>query len=354
MPDTHPPADTRRPGIKRVASDLLRDAARMSWRLFKVMVPVSIAVRLLAQFGLIEQLGDILSPLMHVVGLPGKMGLVWATTLVTTIYGGMAAYAAMSFEPTVTTAQITILGTMMLIAHALPLESGICRQAGPRLRVMVALRLVAALLAGWLLHLLYSATGWHSEPARMLFGGDAPTADTWGAWALKTGRQLGMIFLIILALLVLLRVLARLGITRLLIALLRPVLRLLGISEHGAPLTIIGMTLGLSYGGGLIIEEARSGRLKPRDVLFGLALMSIAHSLIEDTLLLTSLGARALGTLWMRLAVALVLTALLVQIVRRLPDRLFYAHLFVKRYAHGAPQDTEPPAGETDGSQNPS
>ena len=104
-------------------------------------------------------------------------------------------------------------------------------------------------------------------------------------------------FLIILALLILMRVLERLGITALLTRLLRPVLTLLGISERAAPLAIIGMTLGLTYGGGLIIQEARAGHLSRHDVFCALALLGICHSFIEDTLLMVVIGGHLSGTL---------------------------------------------------------
>ena len=38
---------------------------------------------------------------------------------------------------------------------------------------------------------------------------------------------------------------------------LRPVLKLIGIGPKASAITVIGLTMGLSYGGGLIINEAR-------------------------------------------------------------------------------------------------
>ena len=49
--------------------------------------------------------------------------------------------------------------------------------------------------------------------------------------------------------------------------LLEPALKVLGMSKNAAPITMIGMTLGLAYGGGLIIKEAKSGILSKKDAI---------------------------------------------------------------------------------------
>ena len=105
--------------------------------------------------------------------------------------------------------------------------------------------------------------------------------------------------------------------------LLAPVLRLLGMSRNAAPVTIVGMTLGLTLGGGLIIQEARSGRLEKRDVFFSITLMGLCHSLIEDPLLMMALGAHLSGTLWARLLFALLAIFLLVNLLRYVPEKTF-------------------------------
>jgi hypothetical protein len=89
------------------------------------------------------------------------------------------------------------------------------------------------------------------------------------------------------------------------------------------PTTVIGMTLGLSYGGGLIIQEARSGRLSKHDVFFSLALLSICHSIVEDTLLMMVIGGHLSGILWARVLFSLLIIFLLVRIIRKIPEPTF-------------------------------
>jgi len=281
-------------------------------------------------------LGKLLAPVMSVVGLPGEMGLVWATAMVANIYGGLVVFAAVAPGLNVTVAQVSVLATMILVAHTLPIELRIAQKAGPRLRFMGTLRFGGALLLGFLLHQVYSVGGLLQTPARMLL---TPAEEaTWLRWAIGQGRLIGYIFAVILALLVLMRLLKWLGVTGLLCRMLSPVLRLLGMSEQAAPITIIGMVLGLSFGGGLIIQEARSGGLGKRDVFYSLALMGLAHSLIEDTLLMAALGAHWSATLLGRLVFAVVVVFLLVKLLSLVSDRTFDRMFF--RTARPSPNPT--------------
>ena len=51
---------------------------------------------------------------------------------------------------------------------------------------------------------------------------------------------------------------------------LKPGLRFLGMSKNAAILPIIGMTLGLAYGGGLIVKEAKSKLISKKDVFLSI------------------------------------------------------------------------------------
>lgn len=313
--------------LTSLLGDCLRQAGKTSYALFRIIVPIAIGVRLLELTGIIDLLGRLLAPVMTLVGLPGSMGLVWATTLVTNIYGGMVVFAGVAPDAGLTVAQVTVLATMMLIAHAIPVEASIARQAGTSFRAMVALRVVGALVAGMLLNLTYTLTATLQQPNLALWN-PPPRDPSWLGWATGEARNLAYIFLIILVLLILMRLLERLGIINGLTRLLRPVLTLLGISDRAAPLAIIGMTLGLTYGGGLIIQEARAGHLSRHDVFCALALLGICHSFIEDTLLMVVIGGHLSGTLVGRTVFALLVTWLVARLLQRLPetarDRWFF------------------------------
>ncbi len=308
---------------------LLRDAAKVSWSLFKIMIPVVIVTKILKELGAVDLLGQVLAPVMQLVGLPGELGLVWATAMVTNIYGGMAAFGTIGTGLELTTAQVTVLMSMILFAHGLPVELRIAQKAGPRLRFTALLRVGCALVFGVLFSRTCLALDWLQQPNTALW--QPPAGDPgWLAWALGQVKSLALIFVIILGLLLLLRVLDRLGFNRLLSVILSPLLRLMGMSSKAAPITVIGMTLGLSYGGGLIIRESQSGRMSRRDVLLTMALLSICHSLIEDTLLMAAAGAHHAGILWGRAVFSILVIAVMSRILALLPQRFVTKHIHVE------------------------
>ena len=141
-------------------------------------------------------------------------------------------------------------------------------------------------------------------------------------------RNMLSIFLIILCLMTMLRILKKAGITDLMTRLLEPILSLLGMGRQAAPITIIGMTLGLSYGGGLIIREAKNGGLSRRDLFCSLALMGLCHGLVEDTLIMMLLGGHLSGLLWGRLVFSLLAIFLIGKLIQRLPASVCDRYLF--------------------------
>lgn len=307
--------------------ELFGSALRTSYTLFKIILPVSIIARLLQEWGLIDYIGIFLTPVMKIVGLPGEMSLVWAASMFTNLYGGMIVFASLAPELELTVAQVSVLGTMILVAHSLPVELMIAKKAGARLPVILTIRVLGALLLGWLLKHFYDLTGTLGQASQSMWV--PPVVNPgWGAWALAELRNLLLIFLIILTLLAMMALLKRLGIINLLVRLMGPILKLLRISREAAPLTIIGMTIGISYGGGLIINEARAGNVTQKDLFTSITLMSLCHSLFEDTMLMVLIGGHLSALLWGRLLFALLVTLLLVKLINRLPNKLQDRYLF--------------------------
>ncbi|SKA84182.1 hypothetical protein SAMN02745704_01734 [Paucidesulfovibrio gracilis DSM 16080] len=319
--------------ILRSIVEVFKQGTSASLTLFKVMIPIVFAVRLLQEFDLIRLLADPLGPVMRLVGLPPEMGLVWATALLNNIYSGMIVFLSLVENAPITEAQATVLGVMVLIAHGLPVELSIARKSGPRLFFQGLSRVGGALLLGWLLSQIYTNFDLLQGPANVLLQPEAGTGPVpWGPWILDQAVNLISIYGIILALVGIMRILEAVGVINLANRLLRPLLRIIGIGPKASAITVVGLTLGLSYGGGLIIHGARSGEIDRRDVFYSLTLMGVCHSLVEDTFLLVMLGGHLSGLLWGRLFYSLFFVALLVQLVRYLPGR------FCDRFFWGPPE----------------
>ncbi|WP_432470589.1 hypothetical protein [Amphritea sp. HPY] len=315
--------------IKQTIPSLAKETYEVCLLLFKLTIPVLIAVKILEELGAIPYISRALEPLMQLVGLPDTMGLVWTTTLLTNIYGGMLIFFQLAPQENLTIAQVTVLSSMLLIAHSLPIELRIAQKAGVRFATALLIRLICALVLGALLHHSYRWGGWLQQPVELIW--IAPVTDTsLTAWIITQLQGLAMIVVIVTALLSLLRFLRWVHIERLMIWLLRPVLRLLGIGQQAASLTIIGVTLGLSFGGGLLIREAQSGHISPKDCFSALCLLSLCHSIIEDTLLVLTMGADLSGILWARLAFSLLFVAVMTRLLNYTSDKFQYRFLMHK------------------------
>ncbi len=312
--------------LRAHALDTLRQAARVCLDLYKVMIPIIIIVKILEELDLIRYLALPLAPLMELVGLPAKMGLVWATAMATNLYSSMIVYATLvagatgvasgaAVEP-LSVAQVTVLCVMLLVAHNLPVEIRIAQHCGANPWGQLTIRILGALVYGLLLHLFLERFDLLRGPSRLLFAAPPQSADLW-AWAWGQTRNLISLFFVVLALMTLMKILNLLRVTKAVVYLLSPLLRFMGVGKSAATITVIGLCLGIAYGGGLILNEVRSGRVATRDVFASLSLMGLSHALIEDTLLMLMLGGHMLGTLWGRLLFSLAAMALL----SRLHDR---------------------------------
>lgn len=308
--------------MKKQGEILLAETWKTSLILLKIVIPVSIATKFLTDWGVVDYIGLALGYVMKLAGLPGSMGVVWATAMITNLYAAIVVFSSMVVYEHLTIAQVTILATMMLVAHSLPIELGITRKAGIRLRFMLLFRVLFSLIFGIILNRIYLLTGF-LQAGFIAVWQPEKIDPSWSAWVISQCKTILTIYVIILLLLIIVKLLNWLHITDLLGRVLRPVLYLMGISKDAAPVTIIGMTMGLGYGGGLIIHEARSGRLSKRDIFFSLSFMGLMHSMIEDTLLMILLGGHISGVLFMRFIFAMIVIFIMVRLMRNLTDTSF-------------------------------
>ncbi len=300
--------------VKEHAIALWRDTWVTSWILIKIVIPVIIITKVLEKLGFIEQLSYFLAPVMNLLGLPGEFGLVWATAMATTLYAGMAIFASLAPTLDITTAQVTILCSLMLIAHSLPVELSISKKTGVPFTPIFLLRVVGALVYGGVLNWLFKIFNFLQEPAVYYFKVNT-SEQSLGNWCISQLTNVILIVVVIFLILLFVRILKVTGVIRILEKMLGPVLCFFGMSKNAAPITVVGMILGIGYGGAMIIKETSSGKLGRQETFFAMALLALCHSLVEDTLLMMSLGASLIGILWGRILFALLVTYSLVHLV---------------------------------------
>ena len=304
-----------------------RETLAIYWVLVRITVPIAIVTEFLSRMGVIEALTPVFTPVMGLVGLPPELGLAWLTGMLIGIWGAVPLIFTLVPVSSLTVADITIFSTLILFAHALPIEQKIIQKAGPGIIATTVLRVGGGLLYAFLLHHLLSATGWLSAPVDPTWIPISATPD-WFEYLRGLAETMAWMLVILVVLSWGLEILKVTGALAILMKALSPVLRLAGIRGEAEHLTAVGLFLGISYGAGLLIREAQSGTISPRQIFLSCVFMGFGHAVIEDTLIVIALGADVYGVLIGRLAFAVVATAVIAALLRNLSDQTFFTQMF--------------------------
>ncbi len=296
--------------------------------LFRIMIPTIIIVKIMQETGVIHGIAFILEPFMALLDLPGAMALVWCLAIFVNLYAGIIAMIGLLPEYPMSIAQTTILSTLMLTAHTLPIEARITQAAGFRLIPMLILRFGTAILMALLLKEIYAAGNFLTEPAKIIWQNDIQN-DSIRQWLIETSLSLFFIMLLIFTFVIILDLLEYLKIIELFGALLKPLLYPLNLSSASLPITLVALTLGISYGGGLIIQHVKQGKIPPRECFTALGLMGICHSVIEDNLLMIiTFNAHYSGIYIVRIIGSLIIIYALAKLVKHMPEHIWLKYFW--------------------------
>ncbi len=288
----------------------VRSGAVRGWRGFlwmmKLIIPLSLFTAILAWSGLIERLNFVLQPLMGFLSLPALAALPLLLGLLTGSYGGIAAMAVLPFDE----AQMTVMAVFLLTAHSLIQEGIIQDRSGLPFFRATAIRLGTAIatvliVAPWIGSTPVLPAGSAAAGSSVLF------PEMLLAWVEATALLSAKIFVIIMVLLMLLDVLKAMGWIEPLVGILSPLLWLMGLNRRMGFLWLTAVLFGLTYGGAMIVEEARSGSLRRADLELLQMSIGIHHSIVEDPAVFLSLGLSAFWLYVPRLVVAIVTVRLL-------------------------------------------
>tara|TARA_B100000787_G_scaffold166923_1_gene152866 strand:- start:473 stop:1315 length:843 start_codon:yes stop_codon:yes gene_type:complete len=279
--------------------------------------------------GLIPIFARILEPLTGFVGIDGSLGIVWMAAMLVNIYAGMAAFATLQSMFDYSVAETTIVGLMLLIAHSLPIEVAIAKKSGVSASFTLVFRFLNALIAGKLLFLIFQYFNLYQElNISVLAIPDTNISHI--DWSISQIKNFLMIFAIIFSIITLINVLKSLGIWQIILKVLKIPLSYLGMSDKVANIILIGLTLGISFGGGFLIEESKKKEITKKDIFLSLAFLGLCHSIIEDTILILLLGSHISGILFFRFIYTIFIILILKIILEtRYSDRIL--KLFIKQ-----------------------
>ena len=315
--------------IQKLGKTIYKDTLKICIFLTKLTIPILIVVKILSELGFVEFLAVLLTPVMELVGLPGETALVWASAIVGNLYVGLNVFVNLPNLQTITVAQASTIGLLMLCVHNMFMEMAVVKMAGVRLMFAVPFRVCGAFFIGFVFYQIAKNTGTYQDIASITMPAQDLAVDM-RTWGINLLQFMLIVYGIVLIMVTILETLKILKITNVIIWAISPLLRFFGISKNAGEITVVGMVLGLAFGGAYLIQEAKKGHIKDRDIVLSMSFLALSHALIEDTVLLTLIG----GDIWIllayRMGISFVIIAVLGVIVNKSSDKIFYNVFFKK------------------------
>ncbi len=285
---------------KNILVPALKKSGSTSLWLLKMILPISLAVRFMGYFGILAYIAEFLDPLFVYLGLPGSTAIVFITSIFLPLYAPIAIITSMS----ITLRELTILALMCQIAHNLFVESAIQSKTGATFTGMIILRIAMGILVGFTLNLILP-----SEMGMPLFAqADVSVVNSMGEllilWLISSLKITLLIFVIVFSLNLLYNFLNHYHLIAKLSNGLKPILRVFGLPENTGFLLLIGYIVGLAYGGALMMDQIKLGKVSRTDANLLNHHLAVSHSVIEDNLLFIALGVSAWWILIVRLTLA--------------------------------------------------
>ena len=254
-----------------------------SW-LLKLMIPISLSVALLQHWGVLAWIAGYLNPLFSMMGLPGESAVLFISGAAAGTYAGVAAMMSVHL----TLRQATIVGVMILICHALPMECTVNHKTGSNFWRMGLIRILMAFVAAMFLNQVLPAM---SIPYLYIGAvAESSLSQVLLTWLISQAKIAVMVFLIIYVLMVLQNLIQRYSLLDPLSRFLAPLMRLFGLPREAAYMWLVGNVLGLSYGSAVMLDLEEKGQITREDANAVNYHLIMNHSMLEDTIVMAVTG----------------------------------------------------------------
>lgn len=284
--------------FKKIIAPALKKSAQTSIWLLKLILPISLAFRLLDYSGLLVYIADFLNPIFIHLGLPGSTAIIFITSIFLPLYAPLAIITSM----TITLRELTILALMCQIAHNLPVESAIQAKTGTSFWAMFSVRIFMSILIGFILNLILPREMGMPSFLQTSVESMNSLSDVFIAWGITSLRIIILIVAIITVLMVTYRLLEEYNLINRLSKSIEPILKFFGLPTSTAFLWLIGYIVGLAYGGALMNDQMKEGKVTKAEGSLLNYHLAVSHSVLEDNLLFVALGV----SIWWILATRLI------------------------------------------------
>ncbi len=285
--------------IKKSINEALKQGMKTTVWLLKLTIPVSFAVLLLKYFGILDMIAGVTAPVFKLIGLPGIAAVVLITSIFTNIYSAIAVLTTVAIPER----EGTILAVMCLVAHNLIIETAVQKKTGSSATRMVIIRLLGAFMIAWFLNLVMPGSFQDIQIENNKNTSSFLPVLT--GWSVDIFYTILKIIILVNLLMILQKLLNEFKLIDYLVKPFAPLLKLFGLPENTTFLWIVANTLGLAYGGAVMISETEDGKLSKKEGDLLNHHIAVSHSQLEDPLLFVAIGYNYLILLFPRMLLAL-------------------------------------------------
>ena len=100
-----------------------------------------------------------------------------------------------------------------------------------------------------------------------------------------------------------------------------PFTKVIGIQPNASLTLVAGLTIGLAYGAGVMIQAVQEDGVSKKDATLAFIFLVACHAVVEDTLIFLPLGVPILPLFLIRLVTAFVLTIIVAYVWRKSEQR---------------------------------
>jgi len=112
--------------------------------LAKIVIPVYVVVTFLKYTPAMGFIARLFEPAMKLVGLPGEASIAIVLGYFTNLYAALGAIASLNLS----SKEITIIAFMLLVSHAMPMETAVAQKVGVNGLIILAIRTLLSILSG--------------------------------------------------------------------------------------------------------------------------------------------------------------------------------------------------------------
>lgn len=255
----------------------LNSSIKSIWIILKLVIPIYILAEILFYYNTLAYVSFLVEPFTSILGLPKEAALSIISGMFLNLYAAVAFAAPLDMSPQ----QWTVLAVFLGICHSLVIESVIMKKIGLSNTYSYLLRFIAGLIVAYLTTFI---------PANYFMSNINIEAFEEKSYdSLISLLQISAYNAFILSLKIIALITALIFIMDFIKT--RDFIQKSGKNISKSFSILVGVFLGITYGAGILIEEAKGTSLSKKDIFFIGTFLMICHAIIEDTLLFVIFGA---------------------------------------------------------------